>query len=63
MLTYPWSSYAAAQLEDFNGNLIASYKPIFPAKKYNIGEVHGELCFIGDGGKGTVLHPVSSFHA
>jgi len=44
-------------LEDFNDNLIAAYRPIFPCKKYNIGDVHGELCFLGDGGKGTVLHP------
>ncbi|KAG8907221.1 hypothetical protein FRB99_005045 [Tulasnella sp. 403] len=44
-------------LEDFNGNVIAFYRPIFPSKKYNIGEVHGELCFVANAGSGMVLHP------
>ena len=47
-----------SQLEDFNGNMIAYYRPIFPSKKYNIGEVHGELCFVANAGSGMVLHPV-----
>lgn len=54
-----WDSFTPSQLEDFNFNIIAFYRPIFPAKKYNIGEVHGELCFVANAGSGMVLHPVS----
>ena len=39
--------------------MIAFYRPVFPCKKYNIGEVHGELCFVANAGSGMVLHPVS----
>jgi len=44
-------------LEDFNGSVIAFYRPIFPSRKYNIGEVFGELCFVANAGSGMVLHP------
>ncbi|KAG8929010.1 hypothetical protein FRC01_005049 [Tulasnella sp. 417] len=44
-------------LEDYNRNVIAMFRPIYPGKKYNIGEVHGELLLVDNAGKGMVLHP------
>ncbi|KAG9019000.1 hypothetical protein FRB90_007380 [Tulasnella sp. 427] len=44
-------------LEDFSGTVIAMFRPIYPGKKYNIGEVHGELLLVDNAGRGMVLHP------
>ncbi|KAG8935150.1 hypothetical protein FRC03_011530 [Tulasnella sp. 419] len=56
---YWWrrGEYNEILLEDQNRNIIAFFRPFFPCKKYNIGEVYGELCFISDAGAGKVLHP------
>lgn len=43
-------------LEDYMGNVIARFRPV-PGRKYNIGEVHGELLLADSAGKGMVLHP------
>jgi len=43
-------------LEDPNGNVIAFYRPIRPAR-YNIGDVYGELHFVRTAGAGVVMHP------
>lgn len=32
-------------LNDSNGSEVVIFRPIFPAYKYNIGEVYGELAF------------------
>ncbi|KAG9048454.1 hypothetical protein FS837_012828 [Tulasnella sp. UAMH 9824] len=57
---YTWRPDPATNdfvLEDFSGNVIAMFRPIFPGKKYNIGEVHGELLLVDNAGRGMVLHP------
>lgn len=48
---------------DSRNNVIAFYHPT-PVRKFNVGDVHGEMHFLTSAGAGTVLHPVSppAFH-
>jgi hypothetical protein len=47
------------QLMDSRNNVIAFYHPT-PVRKFNVGDVHGEMHFLTSAGAGTVLHPVSA---
>ncbi|CAE6408295.1 unnamed protein product [Rhizoctonia solani] len=56
---YQWSPSPDSQdllLKDSRGNVIAFYRPT-PVKKFNVGEVYGEMHFVTGAGAGTVLHP------
>ncbi|KAH7344882.1 hypothetical protein B0J17DRAFT_18988 [Rhizoctonia solani] len=56
---YQWSPSTETQdllLKDSRENVIAFYRPT-PVKRFNVGEVHGEMHLIADAGAGTVLHP------
>ncbi|KAG8763238.1 hypothetical protein FRC11_005243 [Ceratobasidium sp. 423] len=56
---YQWSPATDSQdllLKDSRGNVIAFYRPT-PVKRFNVGEVYGEMHFITGAGAGTVLHP------
>ncbi|CAE6440798.1 unnamed protein product [Rhizoctonia solani] len=56
---YQWSPSPDNQdllLKDSRGNVIAFYRPT-QVKKFNVGEVHGEMHFVTGAGAGTVLHP------
>ncbi|PCH41434.1 hypothetical protein WOLCODRAFT_137387 [Wolfiporia cocos MD-104 SS10] len=57
---YRWrpsnNQYSDVVLQDQNGNVIAFYRPIRPAR-YNIGDVYGELHFVRNAGAGVVMHP------
>jgi hypothetical protein len=44
---------------DSRNNVIAFYHPT-PVRKFNVGDVHGEMHFLTSAGAGTVLHPVSA---
>ncbi|KAF8761493.1 hypothetical protein RHS01_00773 [Rhizoctonia solani] len=56
---YQWSPSHDSQdllLKDSRGNVIAFYRPT-PVKRFNVGEVYGEMHFLTGAGAGTVLHP------
>lgn len=57
---YAWCPYPSMDdfvLQDFDGNIIAMFRPIFPVQKYYIGEVHGEIFLLNNAGRGMVLFP------
>lgn len=58
MTTYDGDLSLCGQLQDFDGNIIAMFRPIFPVQKYYIGEVHGEIFLLNNAGRGMVLFPV-----
>lgn len=56
---YKWTPSPDSQdllLMDSRNNVIAFYHPT-PVRKFNVGDVHGEMHFLTSAGAGTVLHP------
>ncbi|KAG8754858.1 hypothetical protein FRC11_006414 [Ceratobasidium sp. 423] len=56
---YQWSPDPSSQdllLKDSRGNVTVLYRPI-AVKRYNVGDVYGEMYFITCAGAGTVLSP------